>query len=57
MNGPFAGQNKESGSSLVEMCLWSFLIVITVIAFERGFLRRYRGFKIAVSEQARPLNP
>jgi hypothetical protein len=39
------------------MCLWSLVITLTLIAFEKSYIRRYRGFKAAIAEQGSPLKP
>lgn len=57
MNGPSDGRGRNAGSSLVEMCIWSFLILVALIGFERGFLKRYRGFKEAIQNQNSRLKP
>ncbi len=57
MNGPSDGRGRNAGSSLVEMCVWSFLILVALIGFERGFLKRYRGFKEAIQNQNSRLKP
>ena len=57
MGGLHAGPNNRTGSAVLEMCLWSVLIVLILSGFHQKSQKCYRGFKKAIKEQASPIRP
>jgi hypothetical protein len=57
MNGGRGGQNKQSGSVVLEVSLWSFLMVITIAVLHQKYEKGYRGFLKAIHHQSRMLLP